>query len=315
MLRFGRSSPHCLLAALALFLCACSDSLDTSDAPEKTLSTRQKNAQIFPYSHNPQRLAKFGPDSCVNCHEKAVNDWKQSHHAKANRPVSPLKDAAAFTPTRQIEESGVTYEMVMEGDAFKLRVIAADESVEEYNLVGVIGETPIRQYLAHLPGDKFQTISATYDVLNDRWVDVFAGQDRLPGEWGHWLGQGINWNANCAYCHTTDYEKGFDYEGNLYQSTWIQQGLACAECHGGLEEHVVEAQAGNNTKGLVYLDREQTEQNCATCHSRRDQLTADAFELGDAYHDHFSLSLPTNRVSTTPTGRSSTRSSCTPPSR
>jgi predicted CXXCH cytochrome family protein len=29
-----------------------------------------------------------------------------------------------------------------------------------------------------------------------------------------------------------------------------------------------------------------------TCHSRRDQLTADAFEVGDAYHDHFSLSLP-----------------------
>jgi Flp pilus assembly protein TadD/nitrate/TMAO reductase-like tetraheme cytochrome c subunit len=292
MLRFGRSSPHCLLAALALFLCACGDSSDTAEAPERELSTREKNAQVFPYSHNPQRLAKFGPDSCVNCHEKAVNDWKKSHHAKANRPVSVAKDAPAFTPTREIEESGVTYQMVRVDDAFKLRVIAADESVEEYDLVGVIGETPIRQYLAHLPGNKLQTISATYDVLNDRWVDVFAGQDRMPGEWGHWLGQGMNWNANCAYCHTTEYEKGFDYEGNLYQSTWIQQGLACAECHSGLEEHVTASLAGDYEAGLLALDREQTEHNCVTCHSRRDQLTADAFELGDAYHDHFSLSLP-----------------------
>lgn len=292
MLRFGRSSPHCLLAFLLLFAAACSDSSDTSEASEKALSTRQKNAQLFPYSHNPQRLAKFGPDSCVNCHEKAVNDWKQSHHAKANRPISVAKDAPAFNPTRQIEESGVTYQMLQVDNAFKLRVIAADQTVEEYNLIGVIGETPIRQYLAHLPGDKFQTISATYDVLNDRWVDVFAGQDRLPDEWGHWLGQGMNWNANCAYCHTTEYEKGFDYEGNLYQSTWMQQGLACAECHSGLEAHVTASLAGDYTTGLKALDREQTEQNCVTCHSRRDQLTADAFELGDAYHDHFSLTLP-----------------------
>ncbi len=285
-------TPLCLLTCLTLFVSACSDSSNTAEESKKAVSTRQKNAQIFPYSHDPQRLVKFGPDSCVKCHEQAVKDWKTSHHAKANRPVSVKRDAAAFTPTRQIQESGVTYEMVQVDDAFKLRVIAADESVEEYDLVGVIGETPLRQYLAHLPGNRFQTISATYDVLNDRWVDVYAGENRMPGEWGHWAGQGMNWNSNCAYCHTTDYKKNFDYEQDLYQSTWTQQGLACAECHGGLEEHVINAQAGDDTKGLVYMNREQTEQNCLTCHSRRDQLTADAFQLGDKYDNHFSLSLP-----------------------
>jgi len=141
----GRFPLHpCLPAALVLFLCACSDSPDTADHSGKALRTREKNARIFPYSHNPQRLARFGPDSCVNCHEKAVNDWKQSHHAKANRPVSVAKDATAFTPSRQIEESGVTYEMAMEGDAFRLKVVAEDGGTEIYDLVGVIGETPIR---------------------------------------------------------------------------------------------------------------------------------------------------------------------------
>ena len=289
---FSRLSPlSILIAALSIILSGCSESTDTAyTATEATTDRTQSNP--FPYSHNPQKLVRFGPDSCVKCHEQAVNDWKTSHHAKANRPVSVQKDAAAFTPTRQIQESGVTYQMVQIDDAFKLRVIAEDESVEEYDLVGVIGETPLRQYLAHLPGNKFQTISATYDVLNDRWVDVFAGENRMPGEWGHWAGQGMNWNANCAYCHTTEYKKGFDYKNDLYQSTWIQQGLACAECHTGLETHVVAAQAGDNTAGLNPLDREQTEHNCVTCHSRRDQLTADAFEPGDAYNDHFALSLP-----------------------
>jgi len=221
-----------------------------------------------------------------------VTDWKQSHHAKANRPVSVRKDAAAFTGTREIQESGVTYQMVQIDKAFILRVIAQDGSQEEYDLVGVIGETPLRQYLAHKPGNRFQTISATYDVLNDRWVDVYAGQDRMPGEWGHWTGQGMNWNSNCAYCHTTEYKKGFDYEKNLYRSTWIQQGIACAECHSGLEEHLVASQREDYTTGLHPLDAVQTKENCLTCHARRDQLTADAFLPGDKYDDHFALSLP-----------------------
>ncbi|NBB79599.1 MAG: hypothetical protein GVY36_09160 [Verrucomicrobia bacterium] len=278
-----------LLPILFFVSSGCSDKT-LKEAEDETV--KQPPTQPFPYSHNPQKLAQTGPNACVNCHEQAVEDWKSSHHAKANRPVSVRRDAAAFTPAGQIIESGVTYEMTRVGDAFKLRVIADGGQAEEYDLVGVIGETPIRQYLAHLPGNRFQTMSASYDVINDEWVDVFAGEDRMPGEWGHWKGQGMNWNANCAYCHVTEYEKGFDYEGNIYHSTWIQQGIACAECHTGLEEHLAAAQAGDYTAGLAQLDRVQTQDNCVTCHSRRDQLTADAFLPGDAYHDHFSLSLP-----------------------
>ncbi|MGZ0656150.1 cytochrome c3 family protein [Coraliomargarita sp. W4R72] len=283
---------HALLLSLTILLAGCSDSITTSTATSDTDTQSRDPRQIFPVSHDPQRLARTGPDTCVKCHEQAVIDWKQSHHAKANRPVSVRRDATAFTPTRRIQESGVTYEMVQVEDAFKLRVIADDGAITEYDLVGVIGETPLRQYLAHLPGDRFQTISATYDVINDQWVDVFAGEDRMPGEWGHWAGQGMNWNANCAYCHTTEYNKGFDFENNVYKSTWIQQGIACAECHTGLEEHLVASQHEDYTTGLSRLNPVQTKDNCLTCHSRRDQLTSDAFEPGDRYDDHFSLSLP-----------------------
>ena len=293
MLKFSRQSlASVVIAPIALLLTSCSDSADQGDTAKSSSPAQKQPGQVFPYSHNPQRLAKFGPDTCVKCHEKEVTEWKSSHHAKANRPVSVRKDAAAFTPTRRIQESGVTYEMVQVDEAFKLRVLSDDAPTLEYDLVGVIGETPLRQYLALLPGNRFQTISATYDVLNDRWGDVFAGEDRLPGEWGHWAGQGMNWNANCAYCHTTEYDKAFDFEGNLYQSTWIQQGIACAECHIGLEEHLVASQAGDYTSGLSRLDPLQTKENCLTCHSRRDQLTADEFALGDRFDDHFSVSLP-----------------------
>ena len=282
-----------LAASTFSLLIGCSDS--DSESYRATKSTVERSAEKSTPSAMPH------PDSRKSAQRRASSampmkspEWKTSHHAKANRPVSIVRDAAAFTPARSVEESGVTYELALNGTEFKLHVVDDDSRTVSYDLVGVIGETPLRQYLAVLPGNKFQTISATYDVINDRWVDIFAGQDRLPGEWGHWTGQGMNWNANCAYCHTTEYDKGFDFEANTYHSTWVQQGLACAECHSGLEDHVIAAKrnGASYVSTIPQLNTEQVEQNCATCHSRRDQLTADAFEIGDNYHDHFGLSLP-----------------------
>lgn len=288
---FQRGVSTTLIALITLnFFVGCSDS--EPKTYQATQSSLEKSAEIFPATHNAARLAKIGPEACVECHAEEVAEWKSSHHAKANRPVSMTRDAGAFTPTRRIQESGVTYELALTGTEFELHVIANDKSTLTYKLVGVIGETPLRQYLAVLPGNKFQTISATYDVLNDQWIDVFAGQDRLPGEWGHWTGQGMNWNSNCAYCHTTEYQKDFDFDTNTYHSTWVQQGLGCAECHSNLESHVKEATTGSYVSTIPKQSTEQVEANCATCHSRRDQLTPDAFEVGDNYHDHFGLSLP-----------------------
>ncbi|MGJ8650082.1 MAG: cytochrome c3 family protein [Opitutaceae bacterium] len=281
-----------IAAAFVSLICLFSGCGDSNDAGyEPTKGTNRNDIPAFAISHNPARQAVVGPDACAKCHEDAVTDWKKSHHAKANRPVSIEHDRGAFTPARYVEESGVTYELAENNGKFELRVLEEGESPLVYDLVGVIGYTPLRQYLAELPGNKFQTISATYDVIEDRWLDVYAGQDRMPGEWGHWAGQGMNWNSNCAYCHTTEYQKGFNFESNSYDPNWIQQGIACAECHTGLEDHIAEAQSENYTSKPI-PDKVHTIQNCATCHSRRDQLTADAYKFGDAYDDHFTLSLP-----------------------
>ena len=282
---------HAMLTGIVcLYLSGCGDS-----SPEGYTATPASQATAlrgtFPYTFDGAKLARSGPSTCVECHAGEVAEWEQSHHTKANRPVSIELDALAFTPAREITESGVTYRLEQNEDKFWLEVIDADGASARHELIGVIGHTPIRQYLTRFEGNKYQTISASYDVLKDEWVDVFAGQDRMPGEWGHWTGQGMNWNANCAYCHTTEYDKGFDFEANEYASNWIQQGIACAECHTGLEDHLQAARSGGVTS-LPPLDREQIEDNCASCHSRRDQLTADAFQPGDKYHDHFGLSLP-----------------------
>ena len=246
----------------------------------------------FPLSHNQQQLDLTGPQACSGCHADQVNEWSASHHAHANRPISVELDRTAFTPKRSLQESGVTYEMEEQDGAFLIRTVKEDGSSQEFPLVGVIGHTPVRQYLALLPGNKLQTISATYDVAQDRWIDVFAGENRQPGEWGHWTGQGMNWNANCAWCHTTEYRKNFDFDNNAYNSSWVQQGISCASCHNGLESHVESARAGANMELPTTLSAQQTLETCVGCHSRRDQMTADGFKPGDRYNDHFNLSLP-----------------------
>lgn len=278
-----------LSAAALLSLSACS----RTDVPnEEASEPPPQELAAFPFSHDPARMQAIGPEACVECHADEVESWMRSHHAVANRPLNPERDSPAFHPAREVEESGVVYRMLEESGAFIMQVLDQGEVIETYELVGVIGETPIRQYLALLPGNKLQTISATYDVEKDLWYDVYRGEDRLPGEWGHWTGQGMNWNANCAYCHTTEYKKNYNFEADRYESTWTQQGIACAECHNGLEAHVEAARRGDQRAQMESLDKMQTQDNCASCHSRRDQLTADTFLPGDAYEDHFALATP-----------------------
>lgn len=285
----------CLVAlTLASLLTRCADTNEAS--AQKNPNASSTEIAGFPFSHDPARVLAQGPQACAECHPGIYEDWQQSHHAKANRPISAKLDKAAFTPARRIVESGVTYELAFENERFELRVLDAHSQLNKvYELTGVIGYSPLKQYLAPLPDGRLQTISATYDVLQDRWVDVFEGEDRLPGEWGHWTGQGMNWNANCAYCHTTEYKKNFNFESNAYASTWTQQGIACAECHSGLEAHLLSARNGASASKIIRpiaLEPQQITDNCATCHSRRDQLTEDAFEVGDHYENHFGLSLP-----------------------
>ncbi len=244
----------------------------------------------MPETFDHERLTAIGPEACVECHADVVESWKGSHHAHANRPVSRQLDTTAFWPARTYEEPGVDYKLERFDDSFVLQE-TRDGHTRTYPLAGVIAYKPLRQYLAPFQRGQYQTTSLAYDPELKEWFDVFA-DGRQPGEWGHWTGQGMNWNANCAYCHMTEFVKDFDPATETYHSTWLQQGIACAQCHDGLMEHVHEARLPDYQPGKLVLDEAAVMASCATCHSRREQLTPDTFRPGDAYDDHFALSLP-----------------------
>ncbi len=278
---------RCLVLGSLTIVLGCAGDRETS----VRTSPDPRTVGPLPLTHRPERLDLVGEESCRECHAEDFRDWASSHHAHANRPIEESLDRPAFTPARVVVEGESTYRMEWQNGTPVM--IAMEGGVETtYPLEGVLAYEPLRQYLIPFPGGKWQATTAAYDPAEDEWFDVYESEARRPGEWGHWSGQGMNWNSNCAYCHMTEFEKNLEPDTGNYHSTWTRQAISCVQCHVDSEEHV---RTATSEKGGVLpkaLSPVQVEASCASCHSRRDQLTADEFKAGESFHDHFGLALP-----------------------
>lgn len=188
---------------------------------------------------------------CANCHKTEYDLWAQSQHALANRLVDPAKDQEAMSKHK------------LDG-----------------NPEAVIGVAPLIQYLIAFPGGRLQTLDSGYDPQRKEW---FGTQDpkRETQDWGYWKNRGMNWNAQCAFCHMTNLQKGYDLDADSYKTTWDAMGITCAQCHGPMKEHLA-----NPGTAITGFTDEQAMDNCASCHSRRGETTG-TFHPGDLFLDHF----------------------------
>ena len=231
---------------------------------------------------------------CAACHRKEYDEWAGSHHARAWRKLR-AQDAAAFDG-RRITAHGM--ELSMETDAQGNPQIRDVHSGKVYAVDSVVGTTPLEQYLVRWPDGGLQTPSAAWDVQKKEWFDVFrddalqqvsGGAERKPGEWGHWQGRGMNWNSQCAWCHMSGFRKNYDAEKNQYASTWSEPGVTCVQCH-RVAEHPADDGCMVSREDRA-LTPQQHDDNCASCHARREELT-DQFTIGDRFDDHYRLELP-----------------------
>lgn len=232
------------------------------------------------------------PAYCVECHREITEAWEGSHHALANAPLSDADRERLLASSSEIlKERG------MEWHRRNGEIRLEETGLEHpYPVIGSIGLTPLIQYLHLAPDGRIQAHDIAWDVEKEEWFSVFELDDadesepRRPGEWGHWTGQGMNWDANCAYCHMTEYEKGYDAFTDTYDRQWAHMGITCAQCHPGMDVHLSQIRNGNN-EFKETLSPEQVMETCAACHSRRDELTPHAFRPGDDFEDHFQLTL------------------------
>ena len=244
-------------------------------------------------------FAKYaGSRSCRDCHEEQFKLWESSHHALAERPVDPAIDKDAFDPPRSIKHATQTSTATTAGQDLVLQTLGLSGKVDPYKMTRVIGVSPLLQFMTENDNGRVQAAEMAWDPHKKEWFNVYGDEDRRPGEWGHWTGRGMNWNAMCASCHNTRLRKNYDSKTDSYHTRMAEMGVGCESCHGPMKDHADWQNKYVNalSKPVVdptakYFDRDQYRDNCGPCHARRTELTGD-FIPGQSFYDHHSLVFP-----------------------
>lgn len=235
-----------------------------------------------------------GSESCRECHQKEWEDWRESNHGLAERPISRAMDLAAFDPPRTFQHGTQGTEVAYTEGRFEIRTPGFGGGVSNFPVDRVIGNHPLRQFLTPMGGGRWQAHEASFDPITNQWFNVYGAEDRVAGEWGHWTGRGMNWNSMCAYCHNTRLRKNYAPATDTYHTAMAEQTVGCEACHGPMKDHVdwrrkfPDKEKFPRDPTIVKFSTAQVRGTCGACHSRRYDLTGD-FHPGESYFDHFSL--------------------------
>lgn len=279
-----------LLAALAMLALVLRSRLAPGGAaaPVGRPPVVQPEHKVFPLY--------AGSESCRECHQAEWEQWRTSNHGLAERPVSPELDKLAFDPPRTFRHGTQSTEVVFASGRFEIRTLGFGGTISNYPVDRVIGNSPLRQFLTPIGDGRWQTHEASYDPITNKWFNSYGNEDRVPGDWGHWTGRGMNWNAMCAFCHNTRLRKNYDLATDTYHTTMAEQTVGCEACHGPMKDHGDwRRKFPDKTKypkdpTIVKFSVTQVRGTCGACHSRRHDLTGD-FHPGESYFDHYSLTM------------------------
>lgn len=266
-------------------LCSCDEQGGELPLPSEVLQSEHWNVQAVPISAR-----------CGACHIKEFQQWAGSDHAWALRELNPSMDTEPFHRQRlQAHGSELTFSANRKGEL----LLADSQTQREFKAEWVLGRRPLVQYLVKADDGGWHTPSAAWDVVKHEWFDMFEADARLSaeglaarqvGDWGHWLGRGMNWNSQCAWCHTSHFRKNYQPLTDTFASTWMEPGVSCIQCHRLADKPAADGCMVAPQQRC--LSAKQMHDNCATCHARREELD-DLFVVGDAFDDHFRLELPT----------------------
>ncbi|WP_425091571.1 multiheme c-type cytochrome [Tropicimonas sp. S265A] len=245
-----------------------------------------------------QEAEYVGSGACIDCHTDAAQDWQGSHHAGAWTEATAENITADFDGT-SFALRGLEARFRIEPDgAHHVEVTEPDGTTRDYPVHSVIGVEPLQQYVLETEPGRLQSFDVVWDTEEGGWFHIYPSSDLSPRDGLHWSGPYKNWNARCAACHATGFEKNYILRSRSYASTQVEIGVGCEACHGPGSTHVNWAQSTpqpappqNYGFAMDFSDTEATIQQCATCHSRREAHLDGNPMPGSAFHDDYNLAL------------------------
>ncbi|WP_269583456.1 multiheme c-type cytochrome [Roseibium sp. Sym1] len=248
-----------------------------------------------------------GTATCSGCHVNETAAWKTSHHAQAWMEPGPDTVDGDFGNADFTARGRTTRFFTENGDYF-IETEDAPDGSRTFKVIGVAGIAPLQQYLVETEPGRIQSFDVVWDQEEKRWYHLYPDQELKPSDGLHWSGPYKNWNARCAECHATGFQKNYSQRERNYSSRQAEIGVGCEACHGPGEAHVAWARdretyaaspfPGTGESGLLIGFTKalpETEiQQCAGCHSRREAFEDGNPLPGTPFHDAYRLSLLRN---------------------
>lgn len=260
-----------------------------------------------------------GSGTCASCHEEIHKAWRSSHHAAAwalpsESTVDGDFDDAVF------EHRGRKTRFFRRDGGYCIETTDFTGGPKVFEITGVGGIAPLQQYLVETEPGRLQSLDIVWDQDKRTWYHLYPDQVLPPEDGYHWSGPYKTWNARCAECHATGFEKTYNASERTYQSTQAEIGVSCEACHGPGEQHLrlqhlrltqddtsqpsstfpaSHFPAGpfpaNTDTGFALTfseaDPEIEIQQCAGCHARREPFEDGNPLPGTPFHDAYRLAL------------------------
>ena len=257
-----------------------------------------------------------GSHACVRCHATQSERWLGSDHDRAMEEPTRESVVGLFDESilRHFERS---WRFVRDGDDFIIELEELDRPKQRMRVAYTFGVDPLQQYLVQRSDGRMQALPVAWDARpsaagGQRWIDLQPDEYINQDDPLHWERLAYNWNSQCAYCHSTKLEKGYDEAKGHFETKWSEIDVGCEACHGPGSRHISIQDGGSvapdaasgfdvsfeswnpdawqREEGARIASRVAVRSHdaqidvCAPCHSRRSQL-ADPPTIGAPFLD------------------------------
>jgi len=245
-----------------------------------------------------------GSARCGDCHEKELQRWQKTWHAKALAPGKPPFVIGNFDNAHFAGSSSEAW-MKRAGTEYEMRAHGVDGAVADFAVSWVIGGKRMQDDLTVLPDGRWQVLPIYFHVTTREWVDYTETKQGAltPDHPFYWTNVRRMANHECLDCHTTGMRVAYDEAAAKWSTQFVDSNVACEDCHGPGERHAESEEKADIVHpahaGDVGLAA------CARCHGPRRPLwplldTEDAFRIGDSYDELYDPIVVTMGVDRSP---------------